>query len=257
MNVEKLFSIGEITKLTGLTVRTLQYYDNIGLVPLDKEKTNGRRFYREKDLVRLQQVLFYKSLGLEIKEIKNLLNEEVTPKQLITILEKQKETFYQKLNEIKGYVVFIEASIRSIKESGSYPLGHLIQLIGSLNKDTFFEYKNIEYDPKIATTFENHYNNEDFLEVYWEWKSLILEAVSHKLNSVHPKSEQGLMFSKKWLNMVERITKGNEDLLAAHKSSYENRSEWPEEDRRLMEFADDFIDQATEYYLIKEKDRSE
>jgi len=53
--------------------------------------------------------------------------------------------------------------------------------------------------------------------------------------------------------MVNRITGGNQDLLDAHKSSYENRERWPEEDRRLMEFANDFIDKAIEIYLDKKK----
>lgn len=87
---ESRFSIGEISKLTGVTVRTLQYYDNINLVPLEKDEENGRRYFKESDLTRLQQVLFYKSLGLKIKDISKLLEETTTAKQLINVLEKQR-----------------------------------------------------------------------------------------------------------------------------------------------------------------------
>jgi len=41
MKDENILSIGEIARLTGVTIRTLQYYDNIGLVPLDKKDTQG------------------------------------------------------------------------------------------------------------------------------------------------------------------------------------------------------------------------
>ena len=43
------YSIGEVARLSGVTVRTLQYYDNIGLVPIEKD-ASGRRFYSSGDL---------------------------------------------------------------------------------------------------------------------------------------------------------------------------------------------------------------
>lgn len=256
MQKEKQFSIGEIAKLTGVTIRTLQYYDNIGLVPLEKEKTNGRRYYRKSDLTRLQQVLFYKSMGLPIKEIKKLLVEAVTREELTSVLQKQRDIFYHKLNDIKSNISFIEASLASLEENKSFPLENLVQLIISLNKDTIFEYKNIQYEKNIQKTFMKHYDdNETILEVYWDWKSLILEAVSYILNGVEPESEQGQVFAKKWIEMIMRITKGNEKLLQAHKTSYKNREQWPEEDRRLMEFADGFIDKATKVYLSSSREK--
>ena len=69
-------------------------------------------------------------------------------------------------------------------------------------------------------------------------------CVSLILGGVEPRSEAGKQFARKWLAMIERLTQGRSELLEAHKESYENRTQWPEEDRRLMEFADPFIDEA-------------
>lgn len=55
--------------------------------------------------------------------------------------------------------------------------------------------------------------------------------------------------------MITRITNGNEELLEAHRTSYKNRAQWPEEDRRLIEFTDDFIDKATKIYLTNKDDK--
>lgn len=250
MKEEKKFPIGEIANLTGVTIRTLQYYDNIGLVPLDKETTNGRRYYSESDLRKLQQVLFYKSLGLKIKDIKKLIVEAVTIEQIVSLLKKQRDIFYHKLNDIKMNISFIDASLISLEEKKSLPMGELIKLIISLNKDNIFEYKDVEYDDDIKNTFmENYENAEEFIEIYWKWKSLIVEAVSLILNGVVPKSKKGKEFAKKWIKMITEITGGNLELLEAHKRSYEIRDKWPEEDRRLVNFADEFIDKAVEFYL--------
>ncbi|MBZ2174271.1 MerR family transcriptional regulator [Schnuerera sp. xch1] len=250
MGKERKFSIGEIAKLTGVTIRTLQYYDNIGLVPLKRETTNGHRYYRKSDLTRLQQVLFYKSLGLPIKKIQEIIVKAVTNKQITAVLEKQRDIFYHKLNDLKMNISLIDACLANIEGNKSFPIGKLVQLMISLNKGSIFEYKNVNFSEDINNIFMNHYENtEEIIEIYWNWKLLIVEAVSHILNNVNPKSEQGRKFARKWINMISQITDEDPELLEAHKTSYKNRTQWPEEDRRLMEFANKFIDEAVKYYL--------
>jgi len=250
MQNQKKFSIGEIANVTGVTIRTLQYYDNIGLVPLKKEHTNGRRYYQESDLTRLQQVLFYKSLGLPIKDIKKLIVEAITNKQITSVLNKQRDILYHKLNDIKMNISLIDASLINLEENDIPSMGELVQLMISLNKDNIFEYKDISYDEDTKNTFMNYYKDtEDVIELYWHWKSHIVEAVSYILNGVSPESEQGQKFAKKWIQMIAQITNGSIDLIEAHKSSYENRDQWPEEDRRLMDFSNEFIDESVKVYL--------
>ncbi|MBS4536321.1 MerR family transcriptional regulator [Clostridium sp. D2Q-14] len=254
MNEKKRFSIGEIANLTGVSIRTLQYYDNIGLVPLNKELTNGRRFYDESDLAKLQQVLFYKSLGLPIKEIKDLVIEAVTADQIASVLQKQRQVFYQKLMDIKMNISLIETSIKNLENKKGVFSGELVQLMISLNRDTIFKYKEIHYDDKTEDIFMKYYEDtEEIIEIYWSWKTLILEATMHIFNGVDPKREEGKAFAKKWIKMVTNITKGKLDLLNAHKVAYNNRDQWPEEDRRLMEFTNEFIDKAMEAYLAIDK----
>ena len=257
MQNKNRFSIGEIAKLTGVTIRTVQYYDNVGILPLEKESTNGRRYYRESDLARLQQILFYKSLGLKINDIKNILEETATEQQLIFVLEKQRDILYRKLNDLRSNIAYVEMSLESLKVNKSLPLGNLIQLIISLNKETIFEYEKVKYDKNIQQTFKKHYkDDESIFGIYWDWKSLILEAVSHILNGIEPESYQGQIFAKKWVDMTVKITNGDKDLLEAYKISYENRDQWPDEDLKLMEFTNDFIDRATEIYLTDDDEKN-
>ncbi len=256
MNEKKKFSIGEIANLTGVSIRTLQYYDNIGLVPLKKGLTNGRRFFDESDLAKLQQVLFYRSLGLPIKEIKELVIEAVTADQIAYVLQKQRQVFYQKLMDIKMNISLIEASIKNLEKKKGVFSGELVQLMISLNKDIILEYKEIHYDDNTESIFMKYYENtEEIIETYWSWKSLILEATTHIFNGSDPKGEEGRAFAKRWIGMVTNITKGKLDLLNAHKVAYNNRDQWPEEDRRLMEFTDEFIDKAMEGYQAIDKNK--
>lgn len=88
-------SVNEVRKLSGISRRTLQYYDEIGLLPPSRVKESGYRQYDDESLHRLWSILFYKELGLSLDDIRVLLeNPKETGKELLRqhkrlLLEKQ------------------------------------------------------------------------------------------------------------------------------------------------------------------------
>ncbi len=74
--------IKEFAKLTGVSVRTLHYYDEIGLLkPAFVDEQNGYRFYDENSLERMQEILFYRELDFELKSISEILSSPDYDKQ--------------------------------------------------------------------------------------------------------------------------------------------------------------------------------
>lgn len=71
---KKLMSVHEVAKLTGITVRTLHYYDEIGLLKPTKVTEAGYRMYDDTALSRLQNILLFRELEFPLKEIKTILN---------------------------------------------------------------------------------------------------------------------------------------------------------------------------------------
>lgn len=69
-----LYTVKELAGLAGVTVRTLHHYDRVGLLRPTKRTDAGYRKYGETDLLRLQQVLFYRELGFPLKEIRRVLD---------------------------------------------------------------------------------------------------------------------------------------------------------------------------------------
>lgn len=67
-------TVNEVSKLTGVSVRTLQYYDKIGLLPPAGYTEAGYRIYDDESLERLQQILLFKELEFPLKEIKRIVN---------------------------------------------------------------------------------------------------------------------------------------------------------------------------------------
>ncbi|GAA0686615.1 MULTISPECIES: MerR family transcriptional regulator [Streptomyces] len=69
------YSVGQVADFAGVTVRTLHHYDKAGLLSPSDRSPAGYRLYGEADLVRLQQILFYRELGFPLEEIASLLDD--------------------------------------------------------------------------------------------------------------------------------------------------------------------------------------
>ncbi len=70
------YSIGEISKETNVTTRTLRYYEEIGLLQPSYVADSGYRYYSKDDVITLQQITTFKQLGFKLSEIKEVLKEE-------------------------------------------------------------------------------------------------------------------------------------------------------------------------------------
>ena len=102
--------ISEVAKLSGVTVRTLHYYDEIGLLKPSKTTEAGYRMYSIEDLEKLQQILFFRELDFPLNEIKEIM---VNPKyDKIETLNKHKELLIEKRKRIDGLVTLIDKTIK-------------------------------------------------------------------------------------------------------------------------------------------------
>ncbi|EGG34815.1 MerR family transcriptional regulator [Paenibacillus sp. HGF5] len=106
--MKRHWKVGDLAKLTGLTVRTLRFYDQIGLFSPSGQTESGHRLYNESDLSRLHQILSLKELGLSLEEIKSALNGgQISPLEIVELqIDQIKEQIklQQKLLEQLRYV---------------------------------------------------------------------------------------------------------------------------------------------------------
>ncbi|WP_054025714.1 MerR family transcriptional regulator [Bacillus sp. FJAT-28004] len=80
------WKVGDLAKLTGLTVRTLRFYDQIGLLSPSDQTESGHRLYSESNLSRLHQILSLKELGLSLEEINLALSGgHISPLEIVNL----------------------------------------------------------------------------------------------------------------------------------------------------------------------------
>jgi DNA-binding transcriptional MerR regulator len=105
--------INELAKLSGVSARTLRYYDEIGLLKPSHVGDNGYRQYNQEEIDRLQQILFYRTLDFKLEEIKALLNHP--DYQVKDALLKQQHLLRQKRANLDDLINTIEKTISAME----------------------------------------------------------------------------------------------------------------------------------------------
>lgn len=98
--------IHEVAELSGVTVRTLQYYDQIGLLVPSEVTEVGYRIYHEEDLDRLQQILFFRELEFPLKKIKDIMNNPSYDR--LEALRNQKAMLLEKRSRMDRLIRLVE-----------------------------------------------------------------------------------------------------------------------------------------------------
>lgn len=110
----KKYSVKQLARLAGVSVRTLHLYDEIGLLKPSTRTEARYRLYGEKELLRLQQILFYKELDFSLQEICNILDDPDF--DLLQALESHKEALQSRRDRISTLLTTIDKTILKLKE---------------------------------------------------------------------------------------------------------------------------------------------
>lgn len=112
------YTTGEIAKLCGVTVRTVQYYDARGILVPASLSEGGRRLYSEDDLRRMRVICFLREMGLPIDTIGKLLREKDPGSVIELLLEQQEAALKEEIGAQTEKLEKLEALRRELKSAG-------------------------------------------------------------------------------------------------------------------------------------------
>ena len=110
------YTTGELAKLCGVTVRTVQYYDSRKILMPSELSEGGRRLYSEEDVKRMKVICFLRELNLPINSIKELLSEEHPEEVISLLLEEQEKTLRKEVEERQEQLEKLGVLKQSIKK---------------------------------------------------------------------------------------------------------------------------------------------
>jgi len=112
-----MLKIGDFSRLSGTTVKTLRYYDDLGLLrPVHIDVYSGYRYYALEQLPRLNRILALKDLGFSLEQIQQLLDEALPPAQLRGMLRLRQAEIQARLQEEQERLERVAVRLRQIEQ---------------------------------------------------------------------------------------------------------------------------------------------
>jgi DNA-binding transcriptional MerR regulator len=111
--VMKLYTVKEVAKLSGVTVRTLHHYDQVGLLKPAQVGENGYRYYGREELLRLQQILFHRELELPLEAIIQVLGQPETDR--LEALRRQRQILSVKATRYRRLIKTLDQTLAALE----------------------------------------------------------------------------------------------------------------------------------------------
>lgn len=203
----KLYLTGEFAKKANVSVRTIHYYEKIGLIHPEKISESGYRYYSAEEFARLQRILTLKLLGFSLEEIQELSVNESNTDFLHKSFEMQLSLVRKKIDHLQA----VEESIRNVSkmfEQTEHPdwdeITKLIQII-SMDNELVEQYKNGK-NLDARATLHNLYSHNPKSWFSWIYENLGMEEGMKVL-------ELGCGNGMLWKENLDRVPKDAHILL--------------------------------------------
>lgn len=203
------YSIREMAELTGISSRTLRYYDSIGLLPPARQNEAGYRFYGKHELELLQQILFYRERGFALETISHILYEEgfdisAALREHLRELRKRQDELTQMIRTVQKTIAEMEGGkpMRDTERFEGFKKRILAENEAAYGKEAREAYGNTAVDAaagRLLAMGETEY--ERFERLRHEIQSLLEQAVTA---GEAPESETGrqvVRMHQEWLSL--------------------------------------------------------
>ncbi|HVW66309.1 MAG TPA: MerR family transcriptional regulator [Candidatus Peribacteraceae bacterium] len=227
--------IGELSKRTGVTERTLRHYDEIGLLTPGERTDAGYRLYNTQDIERLQRILSLQSLGFSLENIQKSLDDpSFSP---LTIIEMQLQSLNGQLDATKNLMERLSGIARFLQANKSASTDDILTAIEMMN--IVGKYHTPEQMEDIRKRGEM-LGDAHIKEVEAEWPRLIAAVKEHMAKGSDPSDQEVKKLAKRWGELVHEFTGGNPQITENLKKMYQQEQptiqKWNGPDPGMMEY---------------------
>lgn len=265
----RLVRTGELARMTSVSVRTLRFYDKVGLLSPSARTPSGYRLYSEADLVRLQQILALKYLGFSLEEIKVFL--AASPGSLRKALAQQGAM----LRERRAHLDTIIQAIDRLLEEDRCEWESLVAVIQAMQMS-----QNAEWQKKYFTEEQlramqelskKSYSDEarKRLEARGPWTEEDQRRIDERYNALYagvrrlvaeggdPASDEAQALARESIALIEEFTGGDPEIAAGLQQWWANYHSLPEEQRPftvpLTAEEQEFLERAKAIYRERQQ----
>lgn len=211
-----MIKIGELAQATGLSIRTLHYYEEIGLLTPSGRTQGGHRFYAREDVARLQQMVSLKQVGFSLEQIRMCLDEtRFSPKEVLQMQLTRIQTEIQRQHQLADRLRVLICQ---------FDAGELVAIEDFFQIIKFTTMYEKYYTPKQLETLRNRaeaMGESGMQKAQQDWMDLIAEAqqaMQANLPHTHP---DVVCVAQRWKAMIRLFTGGDPAMMQSLKNLYQ------------------------------------
>ncbi|WP_336765554.1 MerR family transcriptional regulator [Paenibacillus sp. USHLN196] len=208
-----MYTVGQLSKHTGVSIRTLHYYEKLGLLRPARNENNQYRLYGEKDIMRLQQITILKKMHFKLNEIGEFLDQDAAhsaPESTLTLwnhtLEQQMAVVKEQQERLSKVEHLLFSTIYAIRASGRINLDEMMGFIRELDQPPGRSRRDVFTPEEIESLPLNNQNNSLSLE----WADILKEIHTCKMEPAD--SEASRLLAIRIYDYAERAFQGNAEL---------------------------------------------
>lgn len=152
-----MYTVKQLSELAEISVRTLHYYDEIGLLKPSKVGANGYRYYDEDSLLRLQQILFYREIGLALAQIKEILDSPDF--DLLVALQSHRTVLLEKIKRLETLVSTVDSTIMHLAGEVEMNKKRLFKAFSEKKQQEYERLARLQYGPAIVNESIKRWNS--------------------------------------------------------------------------------------------------
>jgi len=228
---KRVCRVHEFAELTGVTVRTLHYYDRIGLLKPSQRNEAGYRLYGEHDFVRLEQIVVLKFVGLSLKEIRDVLKRNKA--ELGEVLGRQLRVLGEKRRQLEQAMLTIQSAERAVRGNREPDWTLFAKIVRGISMQNQMDWTSKYYSEEAKAKVESRkdlWSPELQERVSREWDELVRDIRSALKEDPASVRAQGL--AARWKKLVEGFTGGDPEIQKGLNRMYADQANWPAEARR-------------------------
>jgi len=168
MDKQKYYSTGEFARKGHVSLRTIRWYDRMNLLKPACRSDDGRRYYTEADLAKLQQILLFKYLGFSLDEIREMTIASADPKLLVESMRIQRKLVEERIEEMKEVSSALSETITALSSDQPIDYSNMLDAMHVTSMDNALKAQ-YEDDANISARIRLHNDYSTNPEGWYPW----------------------------------------------------------------------------------------
>ncbi len=242
-----VYAIKQLADLAGVSVRTLHYYDEVGLLKPQSRSASGYRYYGEEAIVRLQQIMFFRELGFSLEEIGKIVSRPDF--DVLEALKSHRTLLMKKVERVNELLATIDKTIKQLKGETKMQIKEYYQGFSDEQIEKYRQEVRERWGEKTLLESEERVmkmGKEKFAALQAEGGA-IFKSISGNMAKGFDSAEVQKQVAK-WRQWLENFHHYSDEAVLGLGRIYSQHPEFAKFFRKFHKDLPEFLTKAVEYY---------